>query len=140
MIKVIQGKRFEDYLKVIFKIKVDRGEVRLKDIVKELNVKPSTALQYVLKLRDMGLVTYYQGRIELTPKGEKRAKELFNKFIVISKFFEEVIGLSDEKAKEISCLIEHILDEKSLERMNYVREAWKSKCSHLDSFEAMNKQ
>ncbi len=140
MIKVIQGKRFEDYLKVIFKIKVERGEVRLKDIVKELNVKPSTALQYILKLRDMGLVTYYQGRVDLTPRGEKQAKELFNKFVVISKFFKEVIGLSDEKANEISCLIEHILDEKSLERMEYIMEAWKSKCSHLDSFEATNKQ
>ncbi len=140
MIKVIQGKRFEDYLKVIFRVKTEKGEVRLRDIVKELDVKPSTALQYVLKLRDMGLVTYYQGRIDLTPLGEKQAKKIFEKFSIVSEFFREVIGLNNEKADEISCLIEHILDEESLKRMEHVVKLWKSKCSHLDSFEATNKQ
>ncbi len=139
MIKMIHGRRFEDYLKTIFKISNEKEEVRLKDIVRELGVRPSTALQYILKLRDMGLVTYYQGKVRLTPKGEKIAEELFTKFIITKEFFQRILGMDSEKAESVSCLIEHVLDEETIQRMKRVLETWE-RCNYLDSFEATNKQ
>jgi len=111
------GKRFEDYLKVVYMLQRDKEEVRLKEVARTMNLKPPTVLQYINKLCEMGLVVYSQGRIRLTEEGLKKAKKLLEKYEVIRNFFKDVMGMDEEKANEIACLIEHVVDEDTIEKM-----------------------
>jgi len=111
------GKRFEDYLKVVYMLQQNKEEVRLKEVARTMNLKPPTVLQYINKLCEMGLVVYSQGRIRLTEEGLKKAKKLFEKYEVIKNFFKDVMGMDEEKASEIACLIEHVVDEDTIEKM-----------------------
>jgi len=114
------GKRFEDYLKVVYALQSQKEEVRLKEVAREMNLKPPTVLQYINKLCEMGLVTYSQGRIKLTEEGARRARKLFKKYQTIKKFFEEVMGMESKKADEIACLIEHVVDDDAVRKMERI--------------------
>ena len=116
------GKRFEDYLKVVYMLQRRKEEVRLKEVAKAMNLKPPTVLQYINKLCEMGLVTYSQGRIKLTEEGFNRARKLLDKYQTIKEFFKEVMGMDEEKASEIACLIEHVVDDESVEKMKKLME------------------
>ena len=116
------GKRFEDYLKIIYVLQTKSGEVRLKEVANAIGSKPPTALQYINKLCEMGLAQYSQGRVKLTERGLKKAEELLSRFEKIRKFFVEVMNMDEKRAEEVACLIEHVLDEDVIKRMEELRE------------------
>ncbi len=116
------GKRFEDYLKVVYMLQQRGEEVRLKEVARVMGLKPPTVLQYINKLSEMGLVSYSQGKIRLTEEGKRRAEEIAKKYEVIKRFFCDVLGLSEDKAAEIACLIEHIMDWEAINKLEHIRE------------------
>ncbi|ABU81884.1 metal-dependent transcriptional regulator [Ignicoccus hospitalis] len=114
------GRRFEDYLKVIYSLQTSKGDVRLKEVARAMGLKPPTVLQYINKLQEMGLATYSQGRVSLTEEGLRRARELMMKFKKIKEFFVDVVHMDEKKAEEVACLIEHVVDEETVARMEEV--------------------
>ncbi|MCD6367455.1 MAG: metal-dependent transcriptional regulator [Candidatus Aenigmarchaeota archaeon] len=109
----------EDYLKNMYLIEQSKGFVRLKDLVKKLNVKPSSVNHAVKKLSEEGLISYEKyGYIKLTEKGKKSAKSVYSRHEIIFKFLTEMLGVNEKTAKKEACVLEHHLSKKTIEKIS----------------------
>jgi DtxR family Mn-dependent transcriptional regulator len=113
MKKTVSGK-VEDYLKAMYEVEGKKGYVRVKDISKELGVKPSTVVEMMRKLHEQGLVVYekYSG-ITLTSRGREIAEAVKKRHDTFRKFLEIILVPEDMAAKDAHVL-EHQLDPRTI--------------------------
>jgi DtxR family Mn-dependent transcriptional regulator len=111
------SRKAEDYLEAIFNISQDKGYVRIKDISRELGVKPPSIVEMVRKLDEQGYVVHkkYEG-VFLTPQGEEIGRVVKNRHDTI-KAFLIFIGVPEEIADEDACTMEHHLHTKTVEQV-----------------------
>lgn len=111
------SKTVEDYLEAIYNITQVKGYARVKDISRELKVRPPTVSEMLKKLSDNGLVNYekYSG-VTLTKKGERIGKIVKTRHETIKKFLR-IILIPKEIADKSACEMEHHLDPKTIEQL-----------------------
>ncbi len=116
------SRRAEDYLRIIYEIRKEKGRVRIKDIACALGVRPPTVTEMVDKLGRKGLVTYEKrGRISLTEEGEKLARNVKDRHVAIVRLLE-IAGVPGEVARKDAHKIEHIVSIETIECIkNFVR-------------------
>ena len=108
------SKRAEDYLRAIYEVIEQKGFARIKDIAGKLDVKPSTAVEMVKKLRDKGFIHYERyGGITLTPRGRELAEAIKERHDMFKKFLEIILVPEDIALKD-SHILEHQLDPKTI--------------------------
>jgi Mn-dependent DtxR family transcriptional regulator len=62
----------EDYVEMIYRINLNRGNVQVKDVANELNIKPASVTKMVKKLNDKDILEYKKyDYIKLTEWGIK---------------------------------------------------------------------
>lgn len=106
--------RTEDYLRGIYEIIERKGYARIKDIVRELNVRPSTVVEMMKKLDHIGLVVYEKyGGITLTSQGEEIARAVRERHETFKKFLEIILVPEDVALKDAH-MLEHQLDPKTI--------------------------
>lgn len=108
----------EDYLEAIFNIISTNGGVRVKDIVRVLDVKAgsvTTALQALTKAGHINYKPY--GIITLTSKGLERAKKVTRKHQTLKEFFVEILGSNVNEAESAACKMEHAVTDALLNRL-----------------------
>jgi Mn-dependent DtxR family transcriptional regulator len=89
------------YLLVIHQLAGPSGEpVASGRVAEELGRSPSTATEMLQRLADQGLVDYepYTGT-QLTDAGRERAVELQESYLVLCRFFDDVLDLDDPDAE-----------------------------------------
>jgi DtxR family Mn-dependent transcriptional regulator len=104
----------EDYLRAIYEIVAQKGFVRIKDIARELNVKPPTVVEMMKKLDAKALVIYekYSG-ITLTDQGREIA-ELVEKRHETFREFLEILLVPKDIALKDAHILEHELHPKTI--------------------------
>ena len=108
----------EDYLEAIWIVSLSKKTVRVKDIAKFLGVRTASVVGAMKILDENGLVDHERyGYIELTRKGEKKAKEIYGKHKILCKFFNEVLGADKGVAAEDACKFEHYISKEILDRI-----------------------
>jgi len=108
----------EDYLEAIFVINLRAKVVRVKDIIKSLNVKSSSVVAALKTLADKEFVVHERyGYIELTQKGIKTAEEVYKKHNILLKFIHEILGVDFDIAVKDACQIEHYINEATLKKI-----------------------
>lgn len=96
----------EDYLEMIYRICQKEDYVRMNQLAKKLNVRPSSATKIVQKLRDLGMVDYQKyGIIQLTEEGKRLGKFLLRRHNIIEEFLTN-IGTEDTRLKDTE-IMEH---------------------------------
>ena len=107
----------ENYLETILILKKNIGAVRSIDIANELSYsKPSVSVA-MKNLRNEGLIIVDEkGIINLTDNGYKIASKIYERHVVISNFLMD-LGVDDKTAHDDACKIEHIISEKSFQKM-----------------------
>ncbi|MBO4290826.1 MAG: metal-dependent transcriptional regulator [Lachnospiraceae bacterium] len=105
----------EDYLECILMLQERQGNVRSIDVANELGfTKPSVSVA-MKKLREQGMITVGDnGFILFSDKGRKLAKKVYDKHKLLTKALI-AIGVSEKKAKEEACLIEHVISDSTYE-------------------------
>lgn len=99
----------ENYLKALFNLANEKGEINLSDLSSELNVSTPTANSMVKNLANQGLVNYERYRpVSLTAKGKKTAALIIRKHRLMEMFLVEKMGFGWEVVHEIAEQIEHI--------------------------------
>ena len=103
----------EDYLERILILSNQLGQVHAIDIARDMNFsKPSVSVA-MHKLEDNGFIKIHDdGEIKLTEKGEKVAKSVYERHLVLTEFLIK-LGVSEEQAKIDACKIEHDLSEEA---------------------------
>ncbi|AFL66745.1 metal-dependent transcriptional regulator [Desulfurococcus amylolyticus] len=102
------GERSEEYLEVIYVLSMN-GRPKVREIARRLCVKPSSVVEFLRKLANEGYIIYEKGgKIELTEKGLKVAREIHERHRLLELFLES-LGVPREIAEEDACKMEHIL-------------------------------
>ena len=107
----------EDYVEMIYRIYLKNGNVKVKDVASELNIKPASVTKMVKKLDEKGVLEYKKyDYIKLTKMGYKLEDTLLKRHNTIYKFLE-ILGLKEDIHEETE-KIEHTINYDTLEKIN----------------------
>jgi Mn-dependent DtxR family transcriptional regulator len=117
----------EDYLETILILHERTGFVRSIDIASELGYSKPSISRAMGILKEHGFITVKQdGQIVLTEDGEKRAKSVYSKHLLLTRFLNEVLGVSHENSDLDACKIEHVISEETVEKLRHFVERYLS--------------
>lgn len=113
----MKRKTIEEYVEVIYLLEEEDGRAQTGRIASEMRVRPSSATEMLQKLQEEGLLRYetYAGA-NLTPAGQRLARELKRRHGVIADFLE-IIGVERDVADADACQIEHHVSRESVEHL-----------------------
>lgn len=109
----------ENYIKSIYSLSLEAGEVFVSELAKKLSVKLPTVNSMIKKLAAKKLVAYapYQG-IKLTEKGKKEALSIIRKHRLAELFLVKVMKLGWEEVHDIAEQLEHVNSERFYNRID----------------------
>ena len=94
------SKSLEDYLKTMYILKKNNGNIRVTDIAEKMNCSKPSVNKAINNLKENGFVNYESyGTIEITPEGEDLAKKILETYDIVFLFLKDVLGIESEKAK-----------------------------------------
>lgn len=106
----------EDYVEMIYRMSLNTEYIRVNQVARELNVRPSSVTKIIQKLNILGIV-YYQkyGVIQLTKKGTEIGFFLYKRHTVIENFLTK-LGVTETLLKDTE-MIEHAISSSTLEKI-----------------------
>jgi DtxR family transcriptional regulator, Mn-dependent transcriptional regulator len=109
----------ENYIKSIYSLSRQSGEVSVSELAKKLGVKLPTINSMIKKLSAKKVVAYapYRG-IRLTEKGRKEALSIIRKHRLAELFLVEVMGLGWEEVHDIAEQLEHVNSDRFYDRID----------------------
>ena len=111
------SKSLEEYLKIAYELEKETGEAAASDIADRLGVKAPSVTSALRRLRDLGLIEYEPySSVKLTDEGRLKADELALRKRIIVEFLT-MIGLDEETASIDACEIEHLVQEKTIQKL-----------------------
>lgn len=106
----------EDYLKTIYKLRHRNGNVRAIDISLELGVTKPSVSNALKNLKRMKYIYTDNNDILLTPSGEAIAKQIYDRYQLLSKALQN-LNISSEVSKHDACLLEHDISDETYEKI-----------------------
>src|SRR6187402_3294352 len=99
----------ENYLKALFNMANDKGEVSPNELSKRLEIKMPTVNSMVKKLAEKKMVHYESYKpVRLTDKGKKEAGLIIRKHRLTEMYLVEKMGFGWEQVHEIAEQVEHL--------------------------------
>jgi DtxR family Mn-dependent transcriptional regulator len=109
----------ENYLKALFNIADEKGEVNVNDLSKHLDIKMPTVTAMMKKLAAKNLVHYEAYKpLRLSVKGKKEAALIIRKHRLTEMYLVEKMGFGWEEVHDIAEQIEHIKSPAFFEKMD----------------------
>jgi DtxR family Mn-dependent transcriptional regulator len=95
------SKSLEQYLKTMYILKKQNGDIRVTDIANKMNCSKPSVNKALNNLKDNDLVDYETyGKIELTEQGENLAKKILEAYDIVYLFLKDVLNLDSEEAEK----------------------------------------
>lgn len=108
----------EDYLESIIMLREGNEAVRVSQMSKALGVKMPSVTSALRKLSQQGLVEHKRyGRVQLTPDGEKIAKDVLRRHEALRRFLAEILNVDPEIAAVDACKMEHSVSPVTQEKL-----------------------
>ncbi len=112
------SKSLEEYLKTMYVLKIQNGNIRVTDIAEKMNCTKASVNKAVYNLKDNKLLNYESyGTIELTENGENLAKKILEAYDIVYVFFKEVLNLEDEQAKSEAEKVKSALTDETINKL-----------------------
>lgn len=109
----------ENYLKALFTLSTDKGEVNVNDLSRHLDIKMPTVTSMMKKLSAKKLVHYESYKpLRLTEKGRKEAALIIRKHRLTEMYLVEKMGFGWEQVHQIAEQIEHIQSPEFFAKMD----------------------
>lgn len=109
----------ENYLKALFNLSNDKGEVNVNELSKRLEIKMPTVTSMMKKLATKKLVHYESYKpLRLTEKGKKEAAVIIRKHRLTEMFLVQKMGFGWEDVHPIAEQLEHIQSPEFFEKMD----------------------
>ncbi|MDB5279974.1 metal-dependent transcriptional regulator [Ferruginibacter paludis] len=109
----------ENYLKALFNMANEAGEVNVTELSRRLEIKMPTVTSMMKKLSDKKLVLYESYKpLRLSEKGKKEAGLIIRKHRLTEMFLVEKMHLGWEDVHDIAEQIEHIQSPVFFEKMD----------------------
>jgi len=102
------------YLMAINHLRNDLGYARVTDVAGLMGISRGAASLALSHLKEKGLVTEDPNRfLLLSEEGISLARIVEHNYILLTCFFENVLGMNSDIARADACKIEHLLSEES---------------------------
>ncbi len=109
----------ENYLKALYNISNETGEVNVTELSKRLQIKMPTVTSMMKKLAEKKFVNYQSYKpVNLTEKGKKEARLIIRKHRLTEMFLVENMKFGWEDVHDIAEQIEHIQSPVLFEKMD----------------------
>lgn len=109
----------ENYLKALFHLQNEEGEVGVNELSKALDVKMPTVNSMVKKLAEKSLLFYESYKpVRLTDKGKRVAASVIRKHRLTEMYLVERMGFAWDEVHEIAEQMEHIDSPKFFQKMD----------------------
>jgi DtxR family transcriptional regulator, Mn-dependent transcriptional regulator len=110
----------ENYIKAIYHLQQTGAKVSTNALAQALQTKPASVTDMLQKLRDQDLLEYvkYQG-VNLSARGQQVALQIVRKHRLWECFLVQKLGLGWEEVHEIAEELEHISNEKLIDRLDH---------------------
>ncbi len=106
----------EDYLETVYELVRDQDHARVRDIAQARGVRAASVTPAMKRLAELGYIRYVQREaISLTPSGEAVARRVLARHQILTRFFEQVIGLAPDEAGKNACAMEHALTDPAMD-------------------------
>ncbi|MET4082904.1 DtxR family Mn-dependent transcriptional regulator [Pedobacter sp. UYP30] len=111
----------ENYLKALFNLSNDKGEVNVNELSKHLNIKMPTVNSMMKKLFEQGFVHYESYKpVKLTDIGKKEAALVIRKHRLTEIFLVEKMGFGWEEVHDIAEQVEHVRSAAFFDKMDHL--------------------
>jgi DtxR family Mn-dependent transcriptional regulator len=95
------SKSLEEYLKTIYIIKRQTGNIRVTDIALKMNCSKPSVNKAIRNLQNEKMLIYETyGAIELTTEGENLAKKIIETHDIVYIFLKDVLNIEENEANE----------------------------------------
>jgi DtxR family transcriptional regulator, Mn-dependent transcriptional regulator len=109
----------ENYLKALFNLSNEKGEVTVQELSKELQIKMPSVNSMIKKLAEKKLVYYESYKpLRLTEKGKKEAGLIIRKHRLTEMYLVEKMGFGWEQVHQIAEQVEHLQSPLFFEKMD----------------------
>lgn len=108
----------EMYLKAVLVLEEREGEVRAKDLARELGLSRPSITKAVNALSKLGYLTHKPYlHLALTSKGRQAARRILRRHQVIHTFLVQVLGIDARAADQEACELEHVISRPTVQRL-----------------------
>lgn len=112
------SKALEEYLKTMYVLKKQNGNIRVTDVANKMKCTKPTVNKALNNLKEEKLVNYETyGIIELTEEGENLAKKILEAYDIVYVFLKEVLNLDDEVAKSEAEKIKSSITDETINKL-----------------------
>jgi len=112
------SKALEEYLKTMYILKKQNGNIRVTDIANKMNCTKASVNKAIYNLKDNKLLNYESyGTIELTKEGENLAKKILEAYDIVYVFLKDVLNIEEEKAKEEAETIKGAITDETINKL-----------------------
>ncbi len=106
----------ENYLETILSLERRNSIVRSIDIANELGFSKPSVSRAMSILKKAGYIEQEAyGNIRLTDSGRARAQAVYDRHVLLTRFFVEVLALDPAIAEQDACRIEHVISAQAIE-------------------------
>ncbi len=113
------SKAEEDYLKSIFRLQQETGQVGTNAVAQDLKTKPASVTDMLKKLKLKKLLHYepYQ-EFKLSAEGKKTALGIVRRHRLWEFFLVEKLGMGWDEVHDIAEQLEHVSGQRLIERLD----------------------
>ena len=112
------SKALEEYLKNMYILNKQNGNIRVTDIANKMNCSKASVNKAINNLKENGLVNYESyGKIELTIEGENLAKKILEAYDIVYVFLKEVLDLDEKHSKNEAEKIKLAISDNTINKL-----------------------
>ena len=108
----------EDYLETIYSLEQETGTVRSTDVAKILGVSRPSVARAIQVLKENGYIEHESyGAIQLTEKGREKARLVYRRHVIITRFLVTILQVEPKTAEQDACRAEHVFSDETMEKL-----------------------
>lgn len=112
------SKSLEEYVKEMYVLKMNKGDIRVTDIANSLDVSKASVNKAIKQLSIEGIVDYEAyGEIELTLEGERIAKKILEAYDITYLFLNEILEVDSKLAESEAKEMKNILSDDTINKL-----------------------
>ena len=112
------SKALEEYLKNMYILKKQNGNIRVTDVASKMNCTKPSVNKAINVLKEMKLVESEPYKdITLTKQGKEKAQEILKRYDTLKIFLIEVLEIDCEKAQEEAQNMKHAMSKETEQKL-----------------------
>lgn len=111
-------KSSEEYLKTMYILQKQNGNIRVTDIANKMNCTKPSVNKALNNLKEENLVKYETyGTIELTEQGKNLAQKILEAYDIVYLFLKEVLDLDEQSANSEAEKIKTVTTDETINKL-----------------------